>query len=38
VVQFVRVARRIAAILLMQPELDEDYRAAKSSVYAWPGS
>jgi hypothetical protein len=36
VVHFVRVARRIAALLLMQPELDENYRAVKESVYAWP--
>jgi hypothetical protein len=30
------MARRIAAILLLEPALDENYRAIKSSTYAWP--
>lgn len=32
------MARRIAAILLLEPTLDENYRAIKSSTYAWPSS
>lgn len=30
------VARRIAAILLMGPELDANYEAVKANSYAWP--
>ncbi len=30
------MARRIAAILLLEPALDENYRAIKSSTYTWP--
>lgn len=30
------MARRIAAILLMQPELDANYREVKASAYKWP--
>jgi hypothetical protein len=30
------VVRRIAAILLLQPALDEDYRAVKEHTYGWP--
>jgi hypothetical protein len=32
------MARRIAAILLLQPALDENYRRASASAYAWPGA
>ena len=31
-----RMARRIAAILLLQPELDKNYLAVKGNTYAWP--
>lgn len=31
------MARRIAAILLLQPALDANYRAVKAATYAWPG-
>jgi hypothetical protein len=30
------MARRIAAILLMEPALDENYRAVKAHAYKWP--
>jgi hypothetical protein len=30
------VARRIAAILLLGPELDRNYAAVKANVYIWP--
>jgi REP element-mobilizing transposase RayT len=30
------MARRIAAILLMEPALDENYRAVKAHTYEWP--
>ena len=30
------IARRIAAILLMEPDLDANYRAAREHPYAWP--
>lgn len=30
------MARRIAAILLLEPALDENYRAVKAHAYAWP--
>lgn len=30
------MARRIAALLLLQPALDANYQAVKSSTYAWP--
>jgi hypothetical protein len=29
------MARRIAAILLLEPELDANYAAVKGSAYAW---
>ncbi|MBI2299520.1 MAG: N-6 DNA methylase [Armatimonadetes bacterium] len=32
------VARRIAAILLLEPELDANYRAVVADTYAWPGA
>lgn len=31
-----QMARRIAAICLLQPELDANYAAVKSNTYAWP--
>lgn len=31
------MARRIAAILLLQPALDANYRRAKTDSYQWPG-
>ena len=30
------MARRIAAILLLEPELDANYQAIKQSFYTWP--
>jgi hypothetical protein len=30
------MARRIAAILLMEPELDANYQAVKANTYPWP--
>lgn len=32
------MARRIAAILLLELELDANYQAVKQSAYAWPAS
>ncbi len=38
-VQYLRdMVRRIAAILLMQPELDANYEAVKKATYQWPGT
>lgn len=34
--EVMNMARRIAAILLLQPELDANYERAKSSAYDWP--
>ncbi|NQU76255.1 MAG: DNA methyltransferase, partial [Planctomycetes bacterium] len=31
-------ARRLAAIVLLQPDLDENYRRVAASVYAWPSA
>lgn len=31
-------ARRIAALILLQPELDANYAAVKPSTYAWPAA
>ena len=31
------ITRRIAAILLMEPALDANYRAVRENTYAWPG-
>jgi hypothetical protein len=31
------MARRIAALILLQPELDRNYQAVKDDTYAWPG-
>jgi hypothetical protein len=30
------MTRRLAAIVLLQPDLDENYRRAKAIAYAWP--
>ncbi len=30
------IARRIAAIILLQPKLDENYNQVKSATYDWP--
>lgn len=30
------IARRIAAIVLIEPELDANYQAVKQPLYAWP--
>jgi hypothetical protein len=30
------MARRLAAIVLLQPALDENYRRVKASAYPWP--
>jgi hypothetical protein len=30
------MARRIAAILLLEPALDENYQAVKAATYPWP--
>ena len=32
------IARRIAAILLMEPKLDANYEAVKQSTYPWKAS
>lgn len=32
------IARRIAAILLLEPELDANYERVKADTYAWPGT
>ena len=36
VTEVTHVARPIAALLLMQPALDANYRAVKEAVYPWP--
>ncbi len=36
--EVMNMARRIAAILLLQPELDANYERAKSSAYDWPAA
>jgi hypothetical protein len=30
------IARRITALLLLEPELDANYQAVKANVYPWP--
>jgi len=32
------MARRLAAIVLLQPKLDENYRTVKSNTYLWPAA
>ena len=34
--EVMNIARRIAGILLLQPALDENYRAVKNATYPWP--
>ena len=31
------MARRLAALALLQPALDANYRSVKASAYPWPG-
>jgi hypothetical protein len=38
VTELAHMARRIAALLLLQPALDANYRAVKEAVYPWPTS
>ncbi|MEQ9667384.1 type ISP restriction/modification enzyme [Coleofasciculus sp. G2-EDA-02] len=35
VIEVTQIARRIAAILLLEPELDSNYEAVKQSTYQW---
>jgi hypothetical protein len=35
---FSQVVRRIAALLLLGPQLDANYAAIKADAYAWPSS
>ena len=35
--EVMRMARRIAAILLLQPRLDANYLAVKNNTYEWGG-
>jgi len=30
------MARRLAAIVLLEPELDANYQAVKANTYPWP--
>ena len=34
--ELMNIARRIAAILLLEPSLDGNYQAIKNSTYSWP--
>lgn len=34
--EVMNMARRIAAIILLEPELDANYEAIKSAIYSWP--
>jgi hypothetical protein len=36
VTEVTHMARRIAALLLLQPALDANYRAVKAAAYSWP--
>ena len=36
--EVMNMARRIAAILVLQPMLDENYKIVKQSSYVWPSS
>ena len=36
VTEVTQMARRIAALLLLQPALDANYRAVKEAAYPWP--
>jgi hypothetical protein len=35
--EVMKIARRIAAIVLLEPELDANYQYTKTNVYSWPG-
>ncbi|MFH1087988.1 MAG: hypothetical protein V1737_05320, partial [Chloroflexota bacterium] len=35
--EVMNMARRITAIILLQPELDGSYRKCKEAAYSWPG-
>lgn len=34
--EVMNIARRIAALILLQPELDKNYQTVKARTYAWP--
>ena len=34
--EVMNMARRIAAIVLLEPALDENYQAVKNATYSWP--
>jgi len=34
--EVMNIARRIAAILFLEPALDANYQAIKSATYSWP--
>jgi hypothetical protein len=34
--EVMQMCRRIAALLLLQPALDANYRAVKAAAYVWP--
>ncbi len=34
--EVMHMTRRIAALLLLQPELDANYQAVKATAYVWP--
>jgi len=36
--EVMNMARRLAAIVLLQPALDDNYRAVKTATFAWPAS
>ena len=36
--EVMNIARRLTAIVLMQPALDENYRQVKAATYEWPGN
>ena len=31
------MARRLAALVLLQPDLDDNYHAVSAAAYVWPG-
>ena len=36
--EMMNIARRIAAIIQLGPQLDESYKAARESSFVWPGA
>ena len=36
--EVMNTARRVAAIILLQPDLDENYRKVKSAAFDWPST